>query len=105
VVVALVGSVLHVGENSRAPGAAFIGLVDPVVGGYFKLAIERDRPLNGTDFPVVCGHLVGCGERENDLQIGGKRSPIDGVAKFDAVAGVSGREPHGLHELRALAFA
>ena len=57
-VVALVRAVLDVGEDGGAEAIRFIGLVDPVMGGHLKLAVEGDGALDCADFPVVGGDLV-----------------------------------------------
>src|ERR1700683_1867642 len=78
-VVALVGSVLDVGQNGRAVGSVPIGQIDPVMRGDLELAVKSGWPLDCTDLPVVCGHGIGGRKWKNGLEICGKGSPVDYV--------------------------
>src|SRR6267378_2406204 len=96
-VVRFIRGVLTVCEYGYAVGSILIRQIDPLMRGDFELTFFGIRSLNRADVPVVRGHLVRSGERKRSFQICFFSLPIDHVAEFDAIAGITGSKTHGLN--------
>ena len=89
-VVRFVRGVLAIGQNRRTVSAGFVRQVDPLMRRNFELALFFVRPLNRADVSIVSRQIIRGGERKRRFQIRFLRFPIDDVAEFDAIAGVTG---------------
>src|SRR5581483_1197772 len=67
-VVGLVGSILAIGKQSHAIGAALVGEIEPLVRRDLILARIVVPALDGSDVPVVGCERIGSGEREGGFQ-------------------------------------
>ena len=67
VIVWLVRAVLVIGKNSRAPLAARVRQIDPLVRRHFELLGLRSVPLHGAYAPVIGGHLIRGGQGKDCL--------------------------------------
>ena len=77
VIIALVRAILHIGQDCGPKRTARVGLIDPVMRGYFELPLGCGGPLNGADLPVVGGNLVGRRKRKHYLEIRRESLPVD----------------------------
>ena len=104
-IVRFVRSILTIGQQRNSIRATLVREIDPLMRGDLELSLFFVRPLDGSDVPVVSRQIVRRAERKCRLQICFLRLPIDHVAEFDAIAGVTRRETYRLNELRRFSLA
>src|ERR1700722_11461590 len=65
VIVGFVGSVFAIGEDGGTEVAGHVGEIDPLVRWDFEFFGLSGGTLECADVPVISGHFVGGGQREN----------------------------------------
>src|SRR5258707_7811432 len=97
-VIRLIRTVFAIGEYRGAVHSGLVRQVDPLMRRDFELPLFGVRSLHRADVPVISGQVVSGGERKGGFQIGFFGLPVNDVAKFDAIAGVTGRQTNRLHK-------
>src|SRR5262249_16604175 len=97
-VIRFVRGVLAVSQNGCPEAPGLVSKIDPLMGSDFELPLCLVRTLDRADVPIVSGQMVGGAQRKGRFQIRFFRFPVDHIAEFDAIAGVTGGQTDSLNE-------